>query len=89
MPLMPTDCTAAVNSYKGEYMSRYSWAEMTLGAIEKKRIKNPCNALKALHGFFYFGTLITASVPLSGTLFIISSPPLKSEVFGIVPNPYN
>ena len=28
--------TAAVNSYKGGYMSQYSWAEMTLGAIEKK-----------------------------------------------------
>lgn len=27
---------AAVNSYKGEYMSQYSWAEMTLAALEKK-----------------------------------------------------
>lgn len=26
----------AVNSYCGEYMSQYSWAEMTLGAIERK-----------------------------------------------------
>ena len=27
---------AAVNSYHGEYMRQYSWAEMTLGALEKK-----------------------------------------------------
>lgn len=26
---------AAVNSYKGEYMSQYSWAEMTLAELEK------------------------------------------------------
>lgn len=25
----------AVNSYRGEYMSQYSWAELTLGFIEK------------------------------------------------------
>lgn len=29
---------AAVNSYKGEYMSQYSWAEMTLAELENKRI---------------------------------------------------
>lgn len=29
---------AAVNSYKGEYMSQYSWAEMTLAELEKNRI---------------------------------------------------
>lgn len=28
---------AAVNSYKGEYMSQYSWAEMTLAELEKNR----------------------------------------------------
>ena len=28
---------AAVNSYKGEYMSQYSWAEMTLAELEKNK----------------------------------------------------
>ena len=28
---------AAVNSYKGEYMAQYSWAEMTLAELEKNR----------------------------------------------------
>jgi len=28
---------AAVNAYNGEYMAQYSWAEMTLGALEQKR----------------------------------------------------
>ena len=27
---------SAVNSYHGEYMSQYSWAEMTVGKLEKK-----------------------------------------------------
>lgn len=27
--------TAAVNSYHGEYMKQYSWAEMTVGSLEK------------------------------------------------------
>lgn len=26
---------AAVNTYRGEYMSQYTWAEMTLGALER------------------------------------------------------
>ena len=29
---------AAVNSYKGEYMSQYSWAEMTLAALDSGHI---------------------------------------------------
>jgi two-component system LytT family response regulator len=28
---------AAINTYTGEYMSQYSWAEMTLGTLESKR----------------------------------------------------
>lgn len=28
---------AAVNSYGGEYMSQYSWAEMTLGWLERRQ----------------------------------------------------
>lgn len=32
--------TDAINSYCGEYMSQYSWAEMTLGSIESK-LGNP------------------------------------------------
>ena len=27
----------AINTYSGEYMAQYSWAEMTLGSIEKSR----------------------------------------------------
>ena len=27
----------AINTYNGEYMTQYSWAEMTLGSIENKR----------------------------------------------------
>ena len=27
---------AAVNSYQGEYMKQYSWAEMTTGALENR-----------------------------------------------------
>lgn len=30
---------AAVNSYKGEYMAQYSWAEMTLAELEKNKYK--------------------------------------------------
>ena len=29
---------SAVNSYRSEYMSQYSWAEMTLGALEEEKI---------------------------------------------------
>jgi|GEM_PF-2418949 len=28
---------AAVNTYHGEYMAQYSWAEMTLGSLERKQ----------------------------------------------------
>ena len=28
--------TAAVNSYAGEYMTQYSWAEMTCAALSEK-----------------------------------------------------
>jgi hypothetical protein len=27
---------AAINTYNGEYMTQYSWAEMTLGALENR-----------------------------------------------------
>jgi len=30
---------SAINAYKGEYMSNYSWAEMTAGELAAKRIK--------------------------------------------------
>lgn len=29
--------TVAVNSYSGEYMTQYSWAEMTLGSLERRK----------------------------------------------------
>ena len=37
--------TAAVNLYCGEYMTQYSWAEMTLGGLERKEDHGdqPCN----------------------------------------------